>query len=233
MHSMFVAAGVGGLLVACCWAVREVVLHRRLGTWRADPVTGLPVRRAFYRKAHRAIRRPGTVVLLLDLDRFKPINDHLGHHVGDQVLAAVGSRLRATLGRTATLGRLGGDEFAVVVQVGPVDTPWVDLLENLVRAIRAPITVPGLPQPLTVGVSIGAIHLADLDRPVLSAVLQAADALVYQAKRGGGGLVIAAARPSDTHLHGPVTRRPTQRRRHSRTAPAAPASHRTPFCRAR
>lgn len=234
MSSTLVAAGWGGLVVACCWVAREVVLHRRLGTWRTDPVTGLPVRRAFYRRAHRAIRRPCMVVLLIDLDRFKPINDHLGHHVGDHVLASVGARLRATLGRGAVLGRLGGDEFAAVVRVGAVDTPWPDLLLHLVHELHTPIAVPGVQRPVTVGVSVGAIHCADLNRPALSALLQTAEGLMYQAKRGGGGLVASVADPADAQLIRPVPCRPRRRRRDALATPAeSPPRHRSPNCRTR
>jgi diguanylate cyclase (GGDEF)-like protein len=219
MSSTLVAAGWGGLLVACCWAAREIVLHRRLGTFRTDPVTGLPVRNAFYRRAHRALRRPGTVVLVIDLDRFKPINDQLGHAAGDQVLATIGARLRATLGRGAVLGRLGGDEFAAVVAMGPVDTPWLDAIRDLEQAIRAPIPVPGVRRPVTVGVSIGAIHLAGLDRPALSAVLHVADRVMFQAKHRGGGVLATTADVSDPYWSRPLPRRPDQRGRHDVAAP--------------
>jgi len=128
----------------CRWPARrlfagpcaKVVLHRRLGTWRTDPVTGLPVRRAFYRKANRAIPSSRTAVLLIDLDRFKPINDRLGHHVGDQVLAAVGSRLCARSAGSATLAGSEGMSSRWWF-VGPVDAPWVDLLETSSRATGA------------------------------------------------------------------------------------------------
>jgi len=170
-------------------------------------------------------------VLLIDLDRFKPINDRLGHHVGDQVLAAVGSRLCATLAGART-GPARRDEFAVVVQVGPVDAPWVDLLEDLVASYGRPSPCQVCRKPLTVAsASARSTSWTWIGRALT--VLNAADALVYQAKRGGGGLVTAAARPSDTHLRGPVTHRPTQRRRHNRTALPSPSSHHTPSCRAR
>jgi diguanylate cyclase (GGDEF)-like protein len=174
------------------------------------------------------------VVLLIDLDRFKPINDHLGHHVGDHVLASVGARLRATLGRGAVLGRLGGDEFAAVVRVGAVDTPWPDLLLHLVHELHTPIAVPGVQRPVTVGVSVGAIHCADLNRPALSALLQTAEGLMYQAKRGGGGLVASVADPADAQLIRPVPCRPRRRRRDALATPAeSPPRHRSPNCRTR
>ena len=237
--SSLLAAVWGGLLVGCGWAIHAVLLHRELGTWRTDPVTTLPVRRAFYRRAHRALTRPDQMVLLIDLDAFKPINDRLGHHTGDHVLTAVGTRLRTALGPGAVLGRLGGDEFAAVVAVGPIDTPWAARLEQTLHQLRAPIPVPGI-APVRVGVSLGALHLDGLHRPALPAVLQVAEELMYRAKSQGGGIAATVADPADARLTRPVSRRPARRRRdnpppHHRPAtpdsPSAPTSvgrHLTP-----
>ncbi|MDF2763428.1 MAG: domain S-box/diguanylate cyclase protein, partial [Rhodospirillales bacterium] len=86
-----------------------------------DPLTGLPNRTLFLQRLaaadHHARHRPGYLfaVLFLDLDRFKLVNDSLGHHVGDDLLAAVAERLRACAGDGDTVARLGGDEFAVLL----------------------------------------------------------------------------------------------------------------------
>jgi GGDEF domain-containing protein len=100
--------------------------------------------------------------------------------------------------------------------------------------LRAPIPVPGEQRPVTVGVSIGAIHCADLNRPALSALLQTAEALMYQAKRGGGGLMASAVDPANAQLTRPVPRRPRRRRRDDLATPAeSPPVHRSPNCRTR
>lgn len=219
MPSMLVAALCGGLLVACCWAVHAAVLHRRLGTWRTDPVSGLPVRHAFARGARRALRRPGRAVLVIDLDGFKSVNDRFGHHAGDQVLAIVGARLRTTLGRSAVLGRLGGDEFAAVMAVGAVDTPWLDPIVALDQALRAPIRLPDLSRPIRVGVSIGVVHLNGMDRVALPVVLHRADRAMYEAKHRGGGIVATTADVADASWRRAVSRRPGRRQRHTTTQP--------------
>jgi diguanylate cyclase (GGDEF)-like protein len=164
-------------------------------------------------------------VLVIDLDGFKPINDQFGHHAGDQVLAAVGARLRTTLGRGAVLGRLGGDEFAAVVPVGAVDAPWLDQIIELEQVLRIPIHLPGVRRPVTVGVSIGVVHLAGLDRPALPPVLHVADPVMYQAKRHGGGVMATTIDGSDPYWRRPVPRRPEQRQRDTTATPArAPRS---------
>jgi diguanylate cyclase len=81
-----------------------------------DPVTELPNRVLFHERVHRAIREGAAAVLMIDLDRFKEINDTLGHHNGDLLLCMVGARLA---GEADCVARLGGDEFAVLVTADP------------------------------------------------------------------------------------------------------------------
>lgn len=214
------AAVLGGLVVACGWLTHAVVLLGQLGTWRTDPVTGLPVRRAFYRRAGRAIRRRDTVVLFVDLDRFKPVNDSFGHDVGNEVLAEIGVRLRTCLGRRGAIGRLGGDEFAAAVRLGPVDSPWTDTLAGLVRHLNEPIAIPGQATLLTVGVSVGAVHLNIARDPALPTALHLAESQMYRAKRSGGGLAAVVADPAAPSASWQRSSRPAQRRRDSQSTVA-------------
>ena len=119
-------------------------------------------------------------VLLLDLDRFKQVNDELGHQIGDRLLQAVGPRLAKVLRKSDTLARFGGDEFAVLLPP-PVDIETAaGMAERLIESMQSPFVIDGL--SLDIGVSIGAAmhpeHGADLD-----SLIHNADVAMYEAKR--------------------------------------------------
>jgi diguanylate cyclase (GGDEF)-like protein len=89
-----------------------------------DELTGLPNRRALLRRLEAQTRaKRKTALLLIDLDHFKELNDTLGHHVGDRLLAQIGPRLGEVLGPDDVLARLGGDEFAVIQGAGGARQP--------------------------------------------------------------------------------------------------------------
>jgi diguanylate cyclase (GGDEF)-like protein len=121
-------------------------------------------------------------VLYLDLDRFKLVNDRLGHEAGDQVLVAVAERLRRCVRAGDTPARLGGDEFAVLLE-GVVDVRRVvEVAERLGEALRAPIALGE--RRRTVAASIG-IALSGPGRQRPEDLLRRADSALYQAKRAG------------------------------------------------
>jgi diguanylate cyclase (GGDEF)-like protein len=151
-----------------------------------DGLTGLPNRRLFedrVRLALKRARREGgtTAMLLLDLDRFKEINDTLGHAVGDRFLCEVAGRLSSTIRGLDTVARLGGDEFALVLN--HVDRKGAcDAAERVDRALRAPSVIGGI--TMTVGASIGIAMYPEHGEDA-GALLQHADIAMYSAKRGG------------------------------------------------
>ncbi|WP_134766822.1 EAL domain-containing protein [Nocardioides sp. 1609] len=154
-----------------------------------DRLTGLAVREELLRRGPLLLaqadgqRRP-VAVLVLDLDDFKVLNDSAGHHVGDAVLAAVGSRLRHTLGPQDLVVRLGGDEFAVVTAPLQHRDDAVVLATAIIEALGRPLEVDEL--RLGVGVSVGiAVH--DEDGGTVEELLRAADQAMYAAKAAGTG----------------------------------------------
>ncbi len=155
---------------------------------RHDALTGLPNRTLFQHRMEKALARArrgeAFALLCLDLDRFKEINDTLGHPVGDRLLIEAAKRLRAELRETDTLARLGGDEFAIVQTqlADPLDA--MALARRLIETISRPFDIDG--QSLAVGVSIG-IALAPGDGLQHDDLLKAADMALYRAKEQGRG----------------------------------------------
>jgi diguanylate cyclase (GGDEF)-like protein len=170
-------------------------LQGQLAQARTCPVTGLPTRSAWTVQAQDILAAGPAVVLLADLDAFKPVNDRFGHAAGDAVLAAVGGRLTEwAAAEGAVAGRLGGDEFAVALPEAPGLAARVTRLHAL---LTAPVAHRDL--NLSVGASIGTARTAGLIDPDLSAALKQADAAMYQAKgRGRRGRRLARIMPLRT-----------------------------------
>jgi len=148
-----------------------------------DRLTGLPNRALFNDRLAGAVnlaRRTGTplTVMLMDLDRFKHINDTLGHTIGDNVLREVATRLRAALRESDTIARLGGDEFGVLLPTGNEDRIG-EVVRKILRAIEQPIEAEG--QWLDVGASIGIARFPEHgDKP--DTLISRADVAMYLAK---------------------------------------------------
>ncbi|AGL18016.1 bifunctional diguanylate cyclase/phosphodiesterase [Actinoplanes sp. N902-109] len=123
-------------------------------------------------------------VLLIDLDRFKPINDTYGHEAGDAVLCAVATAMRSVIRAGDTAGRLGGDEFAVILQNLPARAVAEQVAQRLVDALRTPVIVGE--NVLEVEASIG-VAIRDQDSTDAERLLQHADTAMYAAKRSGRG----------------------------------------------
>ncbi|MGI8809375.1 MAG: putative bifunctional diguanylate cyclase/phosphodiesterase [Acidimicrobiales bacterium] len=151
---------------------------------RTDELTGLPNRRLFYETLHKYLE-PGSgreqlAVLMIDLDRFKEINDSLGHHVGDEVLRQLGPRLAKVVEGTGTVARLGGDEFGLLVS--PLTDP--EEAADVAARVREDLRRSFLLETITLHVdaSIG-IAIAPDHGEAADTLLQRADVAMYEAKR--------------------------------------------------
>lgn len=156
---------------------------------RHDTLTGLPNRILFNEKMERVASyakesRTRFAVLLLDLDRFKEVNDTLGHLVGDALLQAVASRLRACIPGSGLVARIGGDEFAVIQRGVQGREDVVALAGRLIEAANKPYELLG--HVVSTGVSIGAA-LAPDDGTDPDRLSKSADIALYSAKGGGRG----------------------------------------------
>jgi diguanylate cyclase (GGDEF)-like protein/PAS domain S-box-containing protein len=173
--------------------VTEQRLRERQLSHRAfhDELTGLANRALFLERLGQALRVPRpdhdpVVVLFVDLDDFKAVNDRLGHQAGDRALEHVAERIRRAVGGSDTAARLGGDEFAVLIdERGGVERA-VSVAEHLLRSLREPI-VAGTDE-FTVLASIG-IAVGSSGTTTTTTLLRDADIAMYEAKRAGKGQI--------------------------------------------
>lgn len=153
-----------------------------------DTLTGLPNRTLLgERLAHAVIRARRTsrkvALLFLDLDRFKHVNDSMGHAIGDRVLKTVGERLRASVSEAATVARLGGDEFTVVLEDVKSSDEALQVARQLLEVFSTPLTLDS-GQQVMISPSIG-ISLYPDHAQVPTDLLKCADTAMYQAKEAG------------------------------------------------
>lgn len=161
-----------------------------------DRLTALPNRRFFEQYLEAATARAGNdappvAVLYIDLDGFKPINDHQGHDAGDEVLRQVGERLATCLRQGDVVARIGGDEFAAVLT--SVGAEMERVPARIIRMVNEPIPVRG--ELLRVGCSIG-VAVWPRDGDSLEQVLKRADEALYQAKRQGKNQTVVYGAPA-------------------------------------
>ncbi|MGC1270944.1 MAG: EAL domain-containing protein [Croceibacterium sp.] len=156
---------------------------------RYDTLTGLPNRLMLTEALGEALRyslqwKTRCAFLMIDLDRFKSVNDSLGHQVGDKLLALVSHRMKQVAGENCQIGRLGGDEFAVVIRdatdVGGIERVATAVIDSLSH----PYTVDN--HTLFIGASVGSA-LGPRDGDTVEALMRNADLALYRAKDQGGG----------------------------------------------
>jgi len=156
-----------------------------------DSLTGLSNRSLYHKIFKQKLANPSyksAALLLLDLDRFKDINDTLGHHIGDELLQKIGPRLNQVFSDESILiSRLGGDEFTVLVDNVYEKTDISQFAEKLLHCLRQPIEVDAM--KLEIDASIG-IAMYPEDGTDSHALLRSADVAMYEAKNKGGGIQI-------------------------------------------
>jgi diguanylate cyclase (GGDEF)-like protein len=170
---------------------REAIQMEMTLQARTDPLTGLLNRRAFLEEVDRRAARqshdnePGTL-MFADLDHFKPVNDRMGHEMGDDVLRRTAALLKKTFRPTDLIARLGGDEFAI----------WLDGADHMTAAERAEYLRDAVPRELAeitgtdlaaITMSIGIASRDPTDAEPLDNLMRRADMAMYQVKRGGRG----------------------------------------------
>ncbi|MGW0626849.1 putative bifunctional diguanylate cyclase/phosphodiesterase [Streptomyces sp. NPDC002758] len=166
-----------------------------------DPLTGLPNRQWLLERIWTALddaERIGarSALMLIDLDRFRSVNDTLGHLAGDRLLMQIADRLRLALPRGAEAARLGGDEFAVLLPVADSTTSATRVARGLVTTLSKPLDLDGLTLVLeaSAGVAVFPDHALDAE-----GLLRRADVAMYQAKRDRTGVeVYESKRDSNT-----------------------------------
>jgi diguanylate cyclase (GGDEF)-like protein len=159
-----------------------------------DPLTDLPNRTLLYDRLHQALlagkrNNHPVALLLMDLDRFKEINDTLEHRRGDLVLQQVGSRLRDAMWESDTVARMGGDEFAVLLSKMTATEHINVVIQKILKALEAPFAIEGLliSVEASIGVALYPDHGTNAD-----VIIQRADVAMYAAKQTGNGYAIYA-----------------------------------------
>lgn len=152
-----------------------------------DSLTGLANRNAFSSKFENAIAntmraKNKLALLMIDLDKFKPVNDTYGHPVGDQVLIHVADTLREICRKTDIIARLGGDEFAVVLTNLDLSAQSHLAAAKIIEALQTPIVVDD--KTVQIGASIGIAYLPD-DADDIDELIVKADQALYLAKEDG------------------------------------------------
>ncbi len=188
-----VAMTLAGLLLLAFAGLNLRASQRELrAAGLADELTGLPNRRLLTDRLDQALllsgrRRTTCGVLLIDLDRFKEVNDTLGHHVGDVLLCEVANRLRAAFRDCDTVARLGGDEFAVLLTDVADERSALALARRCVALLQESFVLDGI--VLNVEASIG-VALAPQHGTDGNALLRVADVAMYEAKGRRCGVVV-------------------------------------------
>ncbi|TVP43324.1 MAG: EAL domain-containing protein [Halomonas sp.] len=156
-----------------------------------DPLTGLPNRRLFLDRLTQELHHPqpgssGVAVLFIDLDRFKAVNDTMGHDAGDELLCAVAERIRSVVRANATVARFGGDEFAVLVTDCAAGSAAALVGERIIEVLKSPFSLNS--QLAHIGATVGAAH-ADEACLDADALLRHADIAMYLGKEAGRNVV--------------------------------------------
>ncbi|WP_430913673.1 putative bifunctional diguanylate cyclase/phosphodiesterase [Methylobacterium sp. sgz302541] len=186
--ALFAANTVKSVRLRHVMIERDAAAAQAAAVARHDALTGLANRRLFLERVEAACRvagaEPKAAVLLVDLDRFKPVNDIYGHAAGNAVLCAVADRLLALLPHHGVAARLGGDEFALLVPLDGGSDGLARLAQAVMTSIAQPVLWSG--NELKVGATVG-IAVISTETGDAEFVLHAADLAMYQGKKDGRG----------------------------------------------
>ena len=177
-------AVVAGVDVTSAHEVTAELAHQALH----DPLTGLPNRVLLREHLNHALRRLDRhggelVVLFLDLDRFKDVNDTLGHDAGDRLLVALAERLRRALRPSDTVARLAGDEFVVVCEDVDDGPAVAEIADRLLAAVERPFRIDGVDAQVSASIGVSSVRESGADADSL---LREADAAMYTVKERRG-----------------------------------------------
>ena len=168
-----------------------------------DSLTGLPNRTLFHDRVNQSIlvahrTNEPLAVMIMDLDRFKEINDTLGHHNGDALLKQLGPRIASSLRESDTIARLGGDEFAVLLPTVQGEHGAPRVAEKIRKTLRKPFNLDGISLELEASVGIAYYPEHGID---VETLMQRADIAMYQAKEGHTGHAIYAVENDQHSTH--------------------------------
>ncbi|NOT18446.1 MAG: EAL domain-containing protein [Sulfuriferula sp.] len=180
--------------------VREIMYRERRG-WLHDSLTSLPNRRLLMERIENAITTANVTkkpiaILMMDLNRFKDVNDTLGHHYGDELLIALAQRLRHLTSLSRMVARMGGDEFGFVFE-NFSKKEALALSKKILALVDEPFIIDG--HRLSIGGSIG-IAMYPEHGDAAQELLQNSDVAMYAAKRSGGGVTLYAAGINEASL---------------------------------
>ncbi len=186
-------AAAATLVIRLAGRSRENELHQLSDDAKRDALTGLYNRAELFRLLDDSIeqaRADGMVlgVLFLDLDRFKQVNDSMGHEAGDELLKIVAQRLSATIRSTDVVARLGGDEFVVLCRDLMAADSVVGMARQILRRFDDPVSIGGLDH--RVGTSIGVAIASPDDQKSADDLVRNADAAMYRAKQSKSGISV-------------------------------------------
>lgn len=188
IFSIFIGAAMQSVWHVYRVAKRQISLRLEIELQaRRDPLTGLGNRIALT-EAFQALRRDNgllTCVHCFDLDGFKTVNDRFGHAIGDELLSAIGKRLRDLAGPGDLPVRMGGDEFVMLQSALDHPEEAESLAARILQALNMPYSISG--KPITIGISLG-YTIARSATADLGAMMRLADAASYRMKRQGGGI---------------------------------------------
>ena len=168
------------LLVSAVKAETEALEHQALH----DPLTGMPNRKLLNDRVQLELlkssyKKTSFLLMMTDLDRFKEINDTLGHHIGDEVLQQASDRLQSSLRKDDTVARLGGDEFGMLLPNTTLESSHI-IAKKIVDSFSKPVIIEG--QSLNIGISVGIVEYPSNGKD-LNQLMQRADVAMYYAKQ--------------------------------------------------